>query len=241
MGGGGATQYNSRAFTLAEAIITLGIVGIVAAMTLPTVIQKIQDKQFKTAFKKQYSVIAQALQLIYAETGQKIELNDWNESPYYMCLIGEKLKAKQSGLKCKQILQKPLGSPLLDADINRKFSWHSNNTWFDKRNKSIWLNSSYQFNTFILPDGAMINFNCSTDFFIDVNGYKKPNVTGRDIFYFRLPASKNNIAPEFFDSNGIIHVNGCTTSGFYQVTKDTYKEDCLSGSGWGCSPLYIIN
>ena len=46
---------NKEAFTLAETLITLGIIGIVAAMTLPSVISNIQDKQFKAAFKKQFS------------------------------------------------------------------------------------------------------------------------------------------------------------------------------------------
>lgn len=46
-----------RAFTMAEVLITLGIIGIVAAMTLPTVINNIQDKQFRTMFKKQFSII----------------------------------------------------------------------------------------------------------------------------------------------------------------------------------------
>ena len=48
---------NSRkiAFTLAEVLITLGIIGVVAALTLPTVINNVHHKELETALKKQYS------------------------------------------------------------------------------------------------------------------------------------------------------------------------------------------
>ena len=46
----------TKAFTLAEVLITLGIIGIVAAMTLPAIIQKQQDKITVTKLKKMYSV-----------------------------------------------------------------------------------------------------------------------------------------------------------------------------------------
>lgn len=54
-------------FTLAEVLITLAIIGIVAAMTLPTVINNTQDKQFKAMFKKQYSALAQAILMVYTD------------------------------------------------------------------------------------------------------------------------------------------------------------------------------
>lgn len=51
-----------KAFTLAEVLITLGIIGVVAAMTIPTLIGKYQEKQFKTAYKKAYSEFSRAFQ-----------------------------------------------------------------------------------------------------------------------------------------------------------------------------------
>ena len=41
---------NKKGFTLAEVLITLGIIGVVAAMTLPTLIAKHQEKEWVTAF-----------------------------------------------------------------------------------------------------------------------------------------------------------------------------------------------
>lgn len=52
-------------FTLAEVLITLGIIGILAAITIPVLINAIQENQYKTAYKKAYSVLSQALLKAY--------------------------------------------------------------------------------------------------------------------------------------------------------------------------------
>lgn len=48
-----------KAFTLAEVLITLGVIGVVAAMTIPTLIQNTQNAEYKTAYKKAYSDLSQ--------------------------------------------------------------------------------------------------------------------------------------------------------------------------------------
>ena len=53
----------SNAFTLAEVLITLGIIGVVAAMTMPTLINQTNGAQYKAAYKKALSVISQAVTL----------------------------------------------------------------------------------------------------------------------------------------------------------------------------------
>ena len=45
-------------FTLAEVLITLGIIGVVAAMTIPTLISNTNGAQFKTGFKKALSTLS---------------------------------------------------------------------------------------------------------------------------------------------------------------------------------------
>ena len=50
-----------KGFTLAEVLITLGIIGVVAAMTMPTLINSTQGAQYKTAYKKALSVMSQAV------------------------------------------------------------------------------------------------------------------------------------------------------------------------------------
>lgn len=55
------TPFTQRAFTLAEVLITLGILGVVIAMTIPGLMQNIQDKQFKEAAKEAFSKSSQAV------------------------------------------------------------------------------------------------------------------------------------------------------------------------------------
>ena len=62
---------NSRkqGFTLAEVLITLGIIGVVAAMTMPTLINQTQGAQYKAAYKKALSAISQGITLNVALDG----------------------------------------------------------------------------------------------------------------------------------------------------------------------------
>jgi len=50
---------NKNAFTLAEVLVTLAIIGVVAALTIPSLVTRVQDIQYKTAWKKNYSLLNQ--------------------------------------------------------------------------------------------------------------------------------------------------------------------------------------
>ena len=228
------------AFTMAEVLVTLGVIGIVAAMTLPTVINNAHDKQIRTKYKKQFSIISQAFQMVYLEDGEEIQFEDWREMQNYVCKIGQKLNTKQSGLRCDEVLS--------DFDPNksyacgdRRFYWHEDETWYNAQKLPLKSNSAYIYMTFYLPDGAWINFNCSRYVFVDVNGAKRPNTVGRDIFYFVIP--HGSTSPNFFDKEPHgTYANGCVGNGYgVELTPDNYQDDCLNGTGWGCSPLYILD
>lgn len=60
---------NKKAFTLAEVLITLGIIGVVAAMTLPTINAKYKEKVMVTQLKKTYSEFENALKMYAAQNG----------------------------------------------------------------------------------------------------------------------------------------------------------------------------
>lgn len=71
------SDYVSKfAFTLAEVLITIGIIGVIAAVTLPAVISNTQNKQLETGLKKSVSVIEQALNMYQAEYGNRISAGD---------------------------------------------------------------------------------------------------------------------------------------------------------------------
>ena len=58
-------------FTLAEVLITLGIIGVVAAMTMPTLMNQTNGAQYKAAYKKALSALSQAVTL-------NVALDDFN-------------------------------------------------------------------------------------------------------------------------------------------------------------------
>lgn len=60
-----------NAFTLAEVLITLGIIGVVAAMTMPTLMNSTQGAQYKAAYKKALSALSQAVTL-------NVALDEWS-------------------------------------------------------------------------------------------------------------------------------------------------------------------
>ena len=192
-----ASGLSRSAFTLAEVLITLGIIGVVAAMTLPTLIQKQNDRQIVTSLKKNYSILAQALvksqlQLGFFETWE-IDTSDANPeeggTPANMKKVYNAIKPELKILKeCEDIAG--CWHKGITKDLN------SNNASRD----SIGIGQGILI--FRLADGTNIsiddqgvtnlkllgsNYNKSTYiFWVDANGDKKPNTIGRDIFAFIL-------------------------------------------------------
>lgn len=62
---------NKNGFTLAEVLITLGIIGVVASMTLPVLIQNNKNKEVESRLKKVYSVMNQAILMSELDNGPK--------------------------------------------------------------------------------------------------------------------------------------------------------------------------
>ena len=59
----------SKAFTLAEVLVTLTLIGVVAAMTIPMVVTKVKQHEYKTAGKKAFSVMSNAIQALSLNDG----------------------------------------------------------------------------------------------------------------------------------------------------------------------------
>ena len=83
-----------RGFTLAEVLITLMIIGIVAALTIPSVISNYQQQEFKTGLKKAVSVLNEAIQTNIAQDG---------ETPYDNWSIYDYLQRHMSILKTSNL------------------------------------------------------------------------------------------------------------------------------------------
>ncbi|MBQ8459174.1 type II secretion system protein [bacterium] len=80
-------HFKKAAFTLAEVLITLGIIGVVAALTIPTLIANTNGQKFRSQFKKTISTLNQAVRLNKAN--YDFDFSDaescdgpWNGNPY---------------------------------------------------------------------------------------------------------------------------------------------------------------
>ena len=173
-----------KGFTMAEVLITIGIIGLVAAMTMPTLINNAKNKELEAAFKKQYSLLSQAINHLQAQdvcTHSSCIPNGTTMLNYFD-------KIYKINKRCDDM---PEGLPEYDKWC---FPKNQNDTKYTNYNKtSSYLNTaSFDDGQFYTMDGALISFEKrSTDgiviISIDVNGRaKRPNAFGHDLFMFQI-------------------------------------------------------
>ncbi len=156
-------------FTLAEVLITLGIIGIVAAMTIPNLIETYQKAATAQQLKETYSLITQAAKLYTNETETEFGSFDTqlSEKEFLEKYFSQYLKIVtrcEPATKCYKNEKTPLG-------IDRKSKITLPNYMVGLLNGSyVGVRTSY--------GGAV--------FYVDLNGASKPNIEGRDIFNFYL-------------------------------------------------------
>lgn len=175
-----------KAFTLAEVLITLGIIGVVAALTIPTLVNNYRKKQFETGLKKEYSVLLQALDMYKQDNETPLKKEDTEQShgefknkikPYLKILVdcGDEQAGKYEA-KCVQ-------NGYYTQDKKYTYKTYSGNI----ANEDLFDDGQI-----ILNDGSHLLFenvgNRGAVFVsIDVNGYNKlPNKWGEDVFTFQL-------------------------------------------------------
>ncbi len=208
-----------NAFTLAEVLITLGIIGIVAAMTLPTLIQKYQDKSDYTHLKKIYSQLLQATLSLEQEYGP-VEGWEWTDDQQTnSTLLMERYKEQFKSIKtCEEDLKSCFPNVMYKSSTGENYS-----TWANATTRA----------SFLLPDGAIMMFQFTNDgcwfqIYVDLNGWKKPNQLGNDFFYFY-----------YFKS-----INGIRPSGWYDTValkQSIFKSFCLDKNGYTCTNWFIEN
>ena len=159
------------AFTLAEVLITLGIIGIVAALTMPSLIANYKKKETVTRLKKAYSVVQQAIKMSELDNG---EVQYWN-----IKLNGREFFNIYFD-KYFQYTKKYTSSELWDI-APRKLLNGSNYTGTTYASDS----NGYHI---MLADGVLITLHYGSEnciwVGIDTNGLAFPNQIGRDTFLF---------------------------------------------------------
>lgn len=183
--GGGALTSNSplifhTAFTMAEVLITLGIIAIIAAMTLPALIQKQQTKSILVSLNKSYAELQNIVNLISNEHGED---------------IGNVIKLYDDA-QTKNLFMKYYDN---SKDCSNNSCYKEDIIYYTYTGKRLTNsggntpNSNYYFsqNKFITKDGRLFVFGGTNEhgrmISVDVNGpFKKPNAWGRDVFTFRI-------------------------------------------------------
>ncbi len=209
------TSHLSRkyAFTLAEVLITLGIIGVVAAMTMPALIQHYKKQEASAKLKKFYSMMSQAILMSEAHNGP---ISDWNHP--------ERLADKNN-----TIIENP--------EDRREFF----NKYLKPYLKTVKSESTDEKDdTVILSDGSMIHLESGycTGLLYDINGDKKPNVHGRDRFSFVI--CPDSYKKTYIDANhnfGVYYQSYASTKSRDELVNECKKE----GNSNSCTVLLMYD
>lgn len=218
----------TKGFTMAEVLITLGIIGIVAAMTLPSLINNKRNKALETAFKKNYSVIEQALNMYYAQNGERLTKDTIAQGhlkgtiiKYFNVLVdcGRGSESSASALEKTCI-----------PNYENEGSTDKNSTNYKTFNgkTNIYLRP-FDDGQFVLNDGSLILLEDSTPrnlyISVDVNGYKQnPNRLGQDLFMFQI------------SEQGKLLPMGAEGTTYYRETDEYCSKTSTSNmNGAGCT------
>lgn len=168
---------NKCAFTLAEVLITLVIIGVVGALTIPTTITKYQKEMFATRLKQTYSSLLNAKRMAENEYGPA---KYWDDFESY----GSNLNGASKLFTEKFLL------PYLSVQKNCKYDTNAGCEHKVKDMAGNYPNKQYfndsRYYKFYLNNGVEISIYAYSDVavHIDVNGKRGPNVWGKDAHRF---------------------------------------------------------
>jgi len=240
----GFQSLHNKAFTLAEVLITLGIIGVVAAMTIP-ILQKIQVIEYKSAYKKSYSTFYQAYTKIQNEECGGTLANCFpgsgdTPSEAFNDALARHLK----------IIKKCSGTATYGGSgpgVGPGGCFHNGSaikTFYGATGP--WDGQTFYYPGLVLADGSMIYIRyfsdtctntpgggsysnrCATITW-DSNGFKPPNATGKDIMLINVTADK--LIP--FGLFGVV-MNECPPAG-----ENVSSTDLAAGQS--CGPYYLQN
>ncbi len=202
-----------KGFTLAEVLITLGVIGVVAALTLPSLIQSYEKKVTATRLKKFYSTMLNVIKLSENDNGEMYTW-DFPKQAYdqSMNLFFQKyyLPYMNGAEECN----------FVNCFLKLNYSWFQLSGY----SASGMAVANYIVRT---SDGMYLYFLPNTPggyiwMFVDINGAKRPNKVGRDIFVFDIYGYANVTRRENFRLK------------FWGQHKPKY-EDLLNSDYYGCN------
>lgn len=184
-------------FTLAEVLITLGIIGVVAAITIPNLMTHLRNKKLESQFKKTYAELNIAARTFYAQEESSVHdadvvLNSGTSTDntdvlrkfmsYYKSYTIPPYRRWKSFDNGKNIVQQNLGGVSVS-----NYPCDQTPVALDMVGRLYALDDTSTYHTYNSPDyGPKI---C-----VDTNGIDKPNKFGYDRFVFVFTAN-NAVVP----------------------------------------------
>lgn len=217
------------AFTLSEVLITLGIIGVVSAMTIPTLISKYQKHIVEANLQESYSIIQQVMKYTeYDDVSFDVKIPDslegmklWSETFLEPHLKYGKICYNTSGCWQAKVPTKNLKGN--DAVCNRT----GIGVGYDIITIKLTNGANLCLDGFSKSDmkrffGADITDAASLVVYIDANGDRGPNIIGKDIYILAYTT------------------NGLVPAGFSE-TNETVKQNCSKNATGQNAGYYCIN
>lgn len=209
-------------FTLAEILIALAIVGIVAAMTIPTFVGNGRNQAMASKLSTTVNAFENALTSMIAKEGvDDLTETEWVENDYTIEDLGTYIKLNGSR---GDTLNTYYDSASPFKDLQGNSAAPDVHRIYETKNGALILlgNTTYsQTEESAKNLGSSVN-SASGPFVIDVNGVDKPNVWGRDVFYFLLG-----------DDGHLYPGGGLVTSVLLQGNNTSLWRN--GNSGWTCN------
>ncbi|MBQ8459695.1 type II secretion system protein [bacterium] len=249
----------TRGFTLSELLTTLGIIGIIAALTMPTLINNIQKKAWTNQLKKEYANITQSFKLMLANDNTE----SLQETSVFQAISGENkcfYNNPAEDENCNSFfneMRKVLKIADIRNDNNYQYRELKQGSDLITYNDAIitLLSGVSIFNFKFYKETIDKKFGCGDgnifcgnnlyigEFYLDINGSKGPNTLGKDIFYFML-SEAGNLYP--YASKGtcsfICGGNYCYWKNVKDLCGTPNTKDAVKiASGIGCTARIMEN
>jgi prepilin-type N-terminal cleavage/methylation domain-containing protein len=207
-----------KGFTLAEALIALTIVGVIAALVIPELLNSINETEYNVGVKKAYSELIYALDMLQ-NTGATVHVGtapNMGDAPSSNVFRNDFCNV----MSCVKI---GTGYNILSPTVYKYY----------KGGSIGWPDAGEIAGAALLNNGQLIRFfsydNCNYygvnacgDIHIDINGKKGPNMVGKDLYFFYITYK-----------NGVYSV---IPGGALGDTRNTLTDGCTSGSNsWATS------
>ena len=217
----------TRAFTLAEVLITLGIIGVVAVLTMPPLIAKYQKKETAVRLVKTYAELSQAVKL--SEIDNDI-VDNWNYSLGAQAFFDKYLK---NYMKKVTILPSSKWKSLVSYKMLNGTAFDNSCLLYDVSTIGVMLSNGTIM--YIIPQTTQFKL-----IYIDINGLNPPNKYGKDLFSFSIQPTYGLVPYGFGTTNS----SGDTFGTEYNraILIGTSNSACKkSGTGTWCAALIRLD